>query len=289
MNVAPVVIRFPDPAPIQSDYPDLTKKQWQSFRAKWYQSTPRGKAKIKVWRKTPSGIQSKRKSASKYWKSEGGHAYGLEAARRRTRKLAEALVAFRHSISVDGHCAYKDLATGEYTCRITARDCDLHHRAPKEIYPVDGLPRKKKTLSHCSTYTQLLHEIERNTAEDGTLLLDLLCPKHHAEITFTGDSMNGERKRRWMAVALIKIATRVCQYENCSHPEDECTMPAHSFFFHYDHFFTANDRDVPEDKRRIEMISVMIAYGNLYTMEDILAEIAKCRLVHADCHRIITR
>jgi hypothetical protein len=302
MNAAPAPILHPAPAPIKANYPGLSLNEWARLRMRWYSSTPagkakakawressQGKAKVKTWRKSPIGVESKRKAAAKYWKSPGGHAYGLEAAKRRLRRVAEARLAFRQSISVEGHCAFTDPITGDHPCHIIARDCDVHHLRPNEIFPGDGLPRKKKTPSHCLSYAQLAHEIERNTAEDGTLLLQLLCPKHHAEVTFTGASMFGEYKRRWMAVALRKIETRVCQYESCSHPEDECTKLSDSFFFHYDHLHTANDKDVPEHQRRIEMISVMLANPRLYTMEQVWAEIAKCRLVHADCHRQITR
>ena len=201
------------------------------------------------------------------------------------------LHAFKMELSVDGHCAYTDPSTGMSSCPIPTRDCDVHHMHPTDLYPEDGKPRKQKALSHCSGLRSLQNEIKRNMDDKGVLLLQLLCPQHHGKVTFTDfyKGTQGPVLHRWLAIARMKTEINKCQYENCMIPDQCCETAQDTPLFHFDHLYTKNDANVPLDMAKVESIGIMIRQFHKYTMEQIIQEIRKCRLVHATCHRQITR
>jgi hypothetical protein len=274
--------RYPDPEPIRSDYAHLSRKEWLRVIQKWRGSTPKyrearkryeqaNKAKLDVYR-------------AKYRKL----ARVKECTKRYRSKLKTARVELLKQISIDGHCCYKDSATGEFTCRFPAELCDVDHLDANTILP-DGLRRKQTSFGCALSRGVFNREIERNRAEDGTLLLQALCPYHHAlkDPRDPTKKLGRQERDRLLAVNDVKMRISRCQYEACDTPEVVCDSHLVARGFHFDHLFTARE-DAPEGREKVLEVSQMIQRVHEYSLEDILAEITKCRLVHANCHRKIS-
>ncbi len=277
--------RWPAPRPKRKENMHVPVKQWNRMKSNWKNSTPHAIAMTALWSKTEYA-QARSKGTIPARKRP----VPLNQNAEQVTMVATTRHELKIDLSVDGHCAFQNLETSENTCNVPARLCDIHHQKPTENFEKDGLPRKHLCISACNSIEQIQNEIERNTNEDGTLLLKLLCPEHHAAVTYTNLYAGcGTTRRRWKAVAEMKIQINACQYEDCVLPDVHCNVLAHSPLFHFDHLFTKNDRNIPESHKKIASVSQMIQNLKRFTMDDITAEIAKCRLVHATCHRLITR
>lgn len=277
--------RWPDPKPQRADYAHLSKREWVNLSANYRASTPEYKAVKKVrYAETKEQTREKRNAYA--------NAYAQTAARKRKMKYYRHRVkARRHAllqeISVEGHCAYQDLETQQFTCHVPAKDCDVDHIDPNTIL-ADGKRRKQATFGAIKSLPEMEMEIRRNTAEDGTLLLQALCPHHHPQKTFRRKFGSVEERDRWHAVAAMKIEIGKCQFEECEFPDFVCANEDDSPSFHFDHLFSAQDENAPADMRKKQNISNMVGKLRKYSLDDIKTEISKCRLVHSICHRKIS-
>jgi hypothetical protein len=200
-------------------------------------------------------------------------------------RVKAARLALLHQVSVDGHCAWKDPETGQFSCTVNAAMCDVDHMDPDTILS-DGLRRKQKSFGHTTTLPAIQKEMERNRASDGTLLLQALCPNHHALKQRKETRQSPGRRERIQAVDNIKISIARCQFEACESPDFVCDSEKVAPAFHFDHLFTVRDEDVPPDAKKKCPVGTLVATSK--SLDEIRTEIAKCRLVHANCHRRIT-
>jgi hypothetical protein len=277
--------RWPDPKPQRADYAHLSHREWVNLSTNWRASTPQYKEVKKLhYAKTKEETREKRNAYA--------NAYAQTAARKGKMKYYRSRVkARRHAlleeISVEGHCAYQDPETQQFTCHVPAKDCDVDHTDPNTIL-ADGKRRKQATFGCIKSLPEMETEIRRNTAEDGTLLLQALCPHHHPRKTFRMTVRSVEQHARWQAVAAIKVQIGKCQFEECAFPDFICANEDDSPSFHFDHLFSAQDENAPADMRKLQNISTMVGKVRKYSIDDIKQEISKCRLVHSICHRKIS-
>jgi hypothetical protein len=313
--------RWPEPQPIRSNYPDLSYQQWDRLVRAWRNSQPHSCAIRAIYDKSARGKMVRQQEYIKHKDrrviyTTSLRAKELQARRRRiqvilsklqppgaetraknSKKSAKyhALVkcaynSLREQVSIDGHCAYRDRDTGSYSCKIRAKECDIHHLDPNAILP-DGLRRKQSNFSRLGSLLAIRREIARNTDEAGMLLLQALCPRHHARVSFGAacyKRTGGLVEHRWRMVAAIKLEIGRCQYEECEFKGELCSTLEDTPAFHFDHKFTAQDREVPDEMKKVGAIGDMVRLTHRYSQADLEREIAKCRLVHALCHHRIS-
>jgi hypothetical protein len=317
--------RWPEPRPERNDYPDLSYKEWDKLLHAWRNSQPHSCAMRALYDKSSKGrmvrqqwyIKNKRKRViyttslrAKALKirrkrlavllkkvrplsaqAKVKHAAYAKTPKRKAKmqqyyKLVKCAVnSLREQVSVDGHCSYRDPKTGNHSCKIRAKECDIHHLDANTLLP-DGLRRKQAGFAQIGGLRALRREILRNTNEAGLLLLEALCPRHHARESFRGGykRTQGEAEHRWKTVADIKLEIGRCQYEECEFQDELCSTREDTPMFHFDHLFIVHDQEVPENMQKVEVISRMIRQVGVYSLADIKREIGKCRLVHALCH-----
>jgi hypothetical protein len=282
--------RWPDPKPSRSDFPDIEPKEWSKIWRRWHFSTPEWREKCKTYRKRSRsralekyGPERERAYFRKYSKTPKAQAksksYKLEV-REACKKLLER-------VSVEGHCVYQNPLTGEFSCKVRARDCDIDHIDPNTVLG-DGQRRKQWHFANIHSLPCFEKELQRNTGVDGKILLQALCPHHHALKTFSQNTYTGEARTRWKAVSQIKLNIGRCQYEACLCPELLCLTEVDATGFHFDHLFTAGEQNCPDALVKVTEVATMVKRVHSFSLEDIMSEITKCRLVHALCHRRIT-
>ena len=140
-------------------------------------------------------------------------------------------------------------------------------------------------------------EIDRNTDENGKLLLETLCPAHHNHFSFKNlygarayiGGRGGQIFKRWRVVSDSKMAIKRCEFDECKWQEDECDRYEVCANFHYDHRFTNMILACQAEWSKIQSIGIMVRQYQTYSVEQIKLEITKCRLLHAQCHFIVTQ
>jgi len=266
---------YPDPKPQLSDYPNVTEEEWHRIQARWNNSTPWRKAKRTVY------AQQHREDHRRYTQEWSKGPKCKLGQRRYYFRVKAARSSLLNQISVDGHCAYKDPHTGEFTCRFPAEECDVDHLDPNTIL-ADGRRRKQIHFGIIKGMVEFQREVARNRAQDGTLLLQALCPNHHVLKFKPCKIPNIGRRQLLQTVTDIKIQIRRCQFETCSTPEFVCDSADVARAFHFDHLFSLRE-DAPDHMRKKACVNSMIRAER--PLDEIEAEIRKCRLLHANCHR----
>jgi hypothetical protein len=174
------------------------------------------------------------------------------------------------------------------SCPVPSHVCDIHHLSPNEIAP-DGKKRKQQEFGRIQSMKGLREELQRNTDSDGNLLLQLLCQNHHARITFTKSTRKSTKKAQEKYEFLVNEKIRIgkCQFEQCMSPDLRCTQASDSPVFHFDHIY-ARFEEAPTGMKKIVSVSTMVSKKH-YSVEDMKSEIAKCQLLHAQCHFMRTQ
>lgn len=255
------------PAPVRSSYPDLSDKEFQHLRTRWYLETPTGKALVGIKNLfKPKYAQTPRQklTAAEY-----------------DKKVHTEKLTFKRSLATNGCCSSPG-------CSVGFEHCHVHHCRPKEIWK-DGKKRKQVEFGNITGIPQLKREIIRNTDEDGSLLLQLLCPKHHAEVSFDATRIECPSvQARLDYVNSRKMEIGRCAFDKCPTPDDICKTLKDTPQFHFDHIYAQNDPDAPISMQKFAVISEMTRRTALYSMDDIVTEISKCQLMHANCHKLRT-
>ena len=246
-----------------------TYEDYRQQYSKWYYSLPFKKAKVTLRDLQREGEKQsdRRKSTAKVYRA------GVKAEKE----------ALKERLSAAGFCSYSDEVTG--SCKVPYLLCQLHHLRPDEILP-DGCRRKKaRSFGDIHSRGKWNEELERNTAEDGTLLLQLLCSEHHGLITFRkrGTCSAGKAARREV-VARRKFAIGRCQYAKCPKQDHRCRTDADLPLFHFDHIYAQDDPDAPPHMRKVGNVSRMVTRRFHYSIAEIEQEMAKCQLLHGSCH-----
>lgn len=175
---------------------------------------------------------------------------------RRRDRVAALVDAFKQKISVDGHCSFPG-------CTWDWRFCGVRHIR---------LETKTIDIGKCKSQGMLDDEITRNTDEDGTLLLELLCTVHHR--IRLGLRELSDRPLNPTKVAILaewqseQGACQMCGLEVGKIP---------SFCFDADHI----DRST-----KVDVICKILGYE--YSVQSLRDELPKCRLLCANCHRVHT-
>lgn len=172
---------------------------------------------------------------------------------RQLKKRRAFLNDFRSKLN-DGHCNHPG-------CTMHWQLCDIDHLRPE---------LKKHNLGDTRLRWRVVEgEIKRNTTPDGVVHLQLLCPVHHRIKSGLGVGFVGLKQRAVRAWKLQQFACGVCgvSVEN---------LPM--FCFDADHL----DRSTKTDA-----VAAMVKKKQ-YDVATVKAELIKCRMLCANCHRIHT-
>jgi hypothetical protein len=260
--------------PRRSDYPHLSAKEFRPIYCRWKNSRP--KAKAQQMMKTVFGIDKDyrlavaRSAKKKQWNADYRQ---IVMAKKDALKL---------KLSADGFCSFPE-------CKVAYQDCHVHHCRPNEIWK-DGKRRKGRCFGTLNTINTVDHEILRNTDDDGNILLQVLCPTHHAKVTFESSKRTPKglaQRMRQEYIAKRKIQIGRCQYDKCQNPEDVCSSASQASLFHFDHIYSRGDTTAPPGMRKKMIVSAMVMSTGC-SLDDIEAEISKCQLLHATCHKLRT-
>jgi hypothetical protein len=260
------------PAPVRSEYPHLSVRQFEVKRLRWYNSSPVAKAKLALYHLTESYRSNLERRKEKRRQSLANY----------KQKVRDRRAALKLSLSVNEHCSAPE-------CNVPYNLCDIHHLRPDELLE-DGKRRKQKNFGEIGTIPQFEMELQRNTDANGTVLLRLICPKHHCELTGSRPTQyEPQLQARVDYVAKRKVDIGHCQYDKCTTPEDQCTNKNMAHLFHFDHIYSKQDQRAPPHMKKIASISSMIPRLTQYSLNDIETEIQKCQLVHVNCHNRRTK
>jgi hypothetical protein len=263
--------RYPEPPPQRVDYLHLSDEEWKRMARRYQNST----------------LYAKRRRADYEQRNRDKINELQKKKRRRLNWFRKQLLKL---ISANGKCCYKDPESGEFVCSVAAEECDIDHMDPNTRL-ADGKRRKQGHFACMTSWSAIERELKRNASPDGTLLLQALCPNHHSLKSFScplEQIHNRQMRERMQAVNKIKIGIRKCQFAKCPTPDFVCTSDAVAPAFHFDHLFTALEDDIAGEFKKVAEVGRMVVLVGEYSMDDIHAEIAKCRLVHALCHRKIS-
>lgn len=291
---------LPNEKPTKEQYPELSKEELQLLYQRWWRNQddhrekqrlatkrsllrPGAKEKCREQNAKRARQPKTRQQRAEVEKTEKRQTYKKEQA----LNLRHAKDAIRAQLSSDGHCSGLDDGV---VCPVPSNVCDIHHLSPNEIAP-DGKKRKQREFGRIQSMKGLHEELERNTDSDGNLLLQLLCLNHHARITFGVSTLwKPTKKGQGMYDLLVSEKIRIgkCQFEQCLSPNLRCTRAADSPVFHFDHIYARFEK-APKGMEKIACVSTMARTPTRYSVEDVKAEIAKCQLLHAQCHFMRTQ
>ncbi len=172
------------------------------------------------------------------------------------RKVGAFLDTFKKKL-ISGRCNY-------IGCTVPWQTCDIGH-----IFP----DRKGKQLSMCKGVEAILAEIRRNTDPDGTVNLQLLCPNHHRMKTYKHEDNTKTKGGGALQKRVFFIEWRKLQ--------GECNLCKIGFEALPLYCWDADHID-----QSLKTCSVGNIVVGSYTMEQLQAELKKCRLLCATCHRV---
>jgi len=162
---------------------------------------------------------------------------------------------------------------------------DIDHMDPDTIL-ADGKKRKQACISQCPTRVQMLAELERNTDEDGTVLMQGLCRECHALKTAADHPpLKPTEARVWVNALKRQLAS--CAYPTCPMPEDKCTAGRETLF-HFDHLHPQACRcavcTADPSLRKVASVSSLVTHRR--PLEEVQRECqpTKVRLLHGSCH-----
>lgn len=158
----------------------------------------------------------------------------------------------------DGKCSQSG-------CDVPWQYCDIDHVDPS---------RKKHELSCCKSIGVWKEEIARNTDESGTLLLQLLCPIHHRLKDHHSLAHDDNELR---VAKRVLLATWKTERGSCG----LCDVGVESFPLY------CFDADHVDAVNKIERLAEIVG-NKSYGVDDVQAELGKCRLLCANCHRKVT-
>jgi hypothetical protein len=163
---------------------------------------------------------------------------------------------------------------------------------------VDDKRRKQLNIGAATNATQIKHEEQRNTAADGTLLLQGLCWDCHTRKNPSAaqDIDSPEVKRRLALVNAYKRQAGVlggkvgaCQLPECPKSQVLC-IPGNEREFHMDHLHprqcACSICEADPSLRKVGNIASMVYHPAQWTAKQFELELRpeKVRLLHGSCH-----
>lgn len=174
-----------------------------------------------------------------------------------------------------------DLADDDGKCVIChQRDAtEIDHMQANDIL-ADGRRRKGKPLSSITSYADLVREVARNTAEDGTVLLQSLCGLCH------GTKTHGERSVKKLSPrqALFRLFVNTQ-----SAPTRTVRRPSRRRSCSIWITCTSRTASAASAMHKVTTMLAMVSDAAQYTLDDLPKELAKCQMLHRDCHKRRTK
>ena len=215
-------------------------------------------------------------SNRKFSKSEKG----LAKRKRQYNAVKQLQITFRLSVSnKDGTCVL----------------CE-HHRPGQPALPATQCDHliptlKSKDISQCSTPTQLINEVRKNTV-NGVVMIRGVCAHCHQLVTNTQrgiDRVNYKPSKYRELVNQYKRNIGKCQDHNCQLPEVLCIAGSESLF-HLDHKHPKHCVcEICTENPTLRKVADIARLAGSNSMKKLLKELTeeKVQLLHGVCHFIL--
>jgi hypothetical protein len=194
----------------------------------------------------------------------------------KNQAAAAAAIDTLKNTQLGGRCCHPD-------CPEPGWNCEIDHRWPKGNAEL-GIAGKLRGFASCKSTKAVREEVQRNTQSEGegkgAIHLDLRCVEHHRDRTFQRKRVKALHATNQQKLDVIN-AWKIKHSTGCNGGCWQCGKRISNEHppFHFD----ADHLDPT-----IKTIAVGRMVNAPCTMSDVMAELAKCRLMCCNCHRAWT-